>query len=71
MSEDYECEKCHMPLPVGKIYVCVHVAIADKPVGDYRLHVECFLKSIRDDSSLFDKMTVIELAKILEEGSES
>jgi hypothetical protein len=57
-------------LPIGKSYVLVHVSIADKPVVNYRLHVKCFTDSLRDNSSLLDKMAVIKLGKSLEEGSE-
>jgi hypothetical protein len=70
LSEGYRCEKCQKPLPIGKSYVWVHVEIADKPADDFRMHVECFRGSIKEDSSLFGKMTVVKLMKKIEEGSE-
>jgi hypothetical protein len=71
MNESYKCTKCGKNLPIGQSYVLVHVEIADKPVADYHLHIECFRKSLNNNSSLFNKLTILELMKKLEGENES
>jgi hypothetical protein len=59
------CEKCKKPLPLSS-YVLVHVEIGDKVADDFRFHVDCFKDSIKEDSRLFDRMTVITMMKDLD-----